>query len=47
MKIAERVRALLGGDAVLEDTGAPDGVPRIAPATPDAVALLLGTARRG
>ena len=45
MKIAERVRALLGGDAVLEDTGAPDGVPRIAPASPDAVALLLGTAR--
>ncbi len=45
MKIAERVRALLGGDAVLEDTGSPDGVPRIAPASPDAVALLLGTAR--
>ena len=45
MKIAERVRALLGRDAVLEDTGAPDGVPRIAPASPDAVALLLGTAR--
>lgn len=45
MKIAERVRALLGGDAVLEDMGAPDGVPRIAPASPDAVALLLGTAR--
>ena len=45
MKIAERVRALLGGDAVLEDTGTPDGVPRIAPASPDGVALLLGTAR--
>ena len=45
MKIAERVRALLGRDAVLEDMGAPDGVPRIAPASPDAVALLLGTAR--
>jgi glycolate dehydrogenase FAD-binding subunit len=45
VKIAERVRALLGRDAVLEDTGAPDGVPRIAPASPDAVALLLGTAR--
>lgn len=45
MKIAERVRALLGRDAVLEDTGAPDGVPRVAPASPDAVALLLGTAR--
>jgi glycolate oxidase FAD binding subunit len=45
VKIAERVRALLGRDAVLEDMGAPDGVPRIAPASPDAVALLLGTAR--
>jgi len=45
MKIAERVRALLGHDAVLEDTGSPDGLPRIAPASPDAVALLLGTAR--
>lgn len=45
MRIAERVRALLGRDAVLEDTGAPDGVPRIAPSSPDAVALLLGTAR--
>ena len=45
MRIAERVRALLGRDAVLEDTGAPDGVPRVAPASPDAVALLLGTAR--
>ena len=46
MKIVERVKALLGGDAVLEDTGAPDGVPRVAPASPDAVALLLGTARQ-
>lgn len=45
MRIVERVRALLGGDAVLADTGAPDGVPRVAPASPDAVALLLGTAR--
>jgi len=45
MKIVERVKALLGHDAVLEDTGAPDGLPRVAPASPDAVALLLGTAR--
>jgi glycolate oxidase FAD binding subunit len=45
MKIIERVRAVLGRDAVLEDRGAPDGVPRVAPASPDAVALLLGTAR--
>ena len=45
MKIVERVAALLGRDAVLEDTGAPDGLPRVAPSSPDAVALLLGTAR--
>jgi glycolate oxidase FAD binding subunit len=45
LKIAERVRALLGRDAVLEDTGAPDGVPRVAPGSPDAVALLLRAAR--
>ena len=45
MKIVERVRALLGGDAVLEDTGAPDGVPRVAPDSPDAVGLLLRAAR--
>jgi len=45
MKIVERVRALLGREAVLEDTGAPDGLPRVAPSSPDAVALLLGTAR--
>ena len=45
MKIVERVKALLGRDAVLEDTGAPDGLPRVAPASPDEVALLLGTAR--
>src|SRR6266704_2289535 len=45
MSLLDRVRALLGRDAVLEDTGAPDGVPRVAPASPDAVALLLGTAR--
>ncbi|HUL50288.1 MAG TPA: FAD-binding oxidoreductase [Gemmatimonadales bacterium] len=45
MKIVERVRAVLGRDAVLEDHGPPDGVPRVAPSSPDAVALLLGTAR--
>ncbi len=45
MKIVERVRAVLGQDAVLEDHGPPDGVPRVAPSSPDAVALLLGTAR--
>ena len=45
MTIVERVRALLGPDAVLEDASAPDTVPRIAPASPYAVALLLGTAR--
>jgi len=45
MKVVERVRALLGPDAVLEDAAGADGVPRIAPASPDAVALLLGTAR--
>ena len=50
MRIVERVRALLGWDAVLEGGargggGAEDGVPRVAPASPDATALLLGTAR--
>ena len=45
MSLLERVRALLGTDAVLEDSGAPDGLPRVAPDSPDAVALLLGTAR--
>ncbi len=45
MKIVERVKALLGRDSVLEDMGPPDGLPRVAPASPDAVALLLGTAR--
>jgi len=42
--IVERVRALLGNDAV-EVTSGPDAIPRVAPASPDAVALLLGTAR--
>ena len=32
MTIVERVRALLGPDAVLEDASAPHTVPRIAPA---------------
>lgn len=44
MSLADRVRALLGSDAV-DLTATPDGVPRVAPASPDAVALLLGTAR--
>lgn len=45
MSLVERVRALLGHDAVLDDSRTPDGVPRVAPDSPDAVALLLGTAR--
>jgi glycolate oxidase FAD binding subunit len=45
MSVIERVRALLGSDAV-EVTGGPEAVPRVAPASPDAVALLLGTARQ-
>ncbi|HYT73068.1 MAG TPA: FAD-binding oxidoreductase [Gemmatimonadales bacterium] len=44
MSLVERVRALLGSDAV-EVTGGPDAIPRVAPASPDAVALLLGTVR--
>src|SRR2546427_1182094 len=44
MSLLDRVRALLGDDAV-EIAGGPDAVPRVAPASPDAVALLLGTAR--
>src|SRR5256712_3402493 len=44
MSLLDRVRALLGSDALLESAG-PDGVPRVAPDSPDAVALLLGTAR--
>src|SRR2546422_10594071 len=44
MSLLYRVRALLGSDALLESAG-PDGVPRVAPDSPDAVALLLGTAR--
>src|SRR5438874_11517933 len=44
MSLLDRVRALLGDDAV-EIAGGPDAVPRVAPPSPDAVALLLGTAR--
>src|SRR2546423_753349 len=44
MSLLDRVRALLGEEAV-EVAATPDGVPRVAPASPDAVALLLGTAR--
>ncbi len=44
MSILERLRALLGSDALLETGSERNGVPRVAPPTPDAVALLLGTA---
>src|SRR5260370_9638781 len=44
MSLLDRVRALLGSDAVAL-AAPPDGVPGVAPASPDAVALLLGTAR--
>src|SRR5438445_445148 len=44
MSLLDRVRALLGDDAV-DVAATPDGVPRVAPGSPDAVALLLGTAR--
>jgi glycolate oxidase FAD binding subunit len=44
MTILDKVTALLGEGAVLE-TGT-DRVPRIAPGSPDAVALLLGTAHQ-
>src|SRR5213083_1002365 len=44
MSLVDRVRALLGSDAV-DLAATPDGVPRVAPASPDAVALVLGTAR--
>src|SRR2546425_10487530 len=43
MSLLDKVRALLGRDAVLEGPVAGE-VPRVAPPTPDAVALLLGTA---
>jgi glycolate oxidase FAD binding subunit len=41
MSLAERVRALLGGEAIREEAGRPL---RVAPDSVDAVALLLGTA---
>src|SRR5258708_29257786 len=44
MTILEKVRALLGDGALLESGS--DRVPRIAPGSPDAVALLLGTAHQ-
>jgi glycolate oxidase FAD binding subunit len=44
MNILEKVRALLGEGALLE--AGTDRVPRIAPGSPDAVALLLGTAHQ-
>src|SRR5438105_7661776 len=44
MSPVDRVRALLGDDAV-DVAATPDGVPRVAPGSPDAVGLLLGTAR--
>src|SRR5258705_10497033 len=44
MTILEKVRALLGDGALLES--GTDRVPRIAPGSPDAVALLLGTAHQ-
>jgi len=44
MTIVEKVRALLGDGALLES--GTDRVPRIAPGSPDAVALLLGTAHQ-
>src|SRR3989449_2831586 len=44
MSLVDRVRALLGDDAV-DVAATRDGVPRVAPGSPDAVALLLGTAR--
>src|SRR2546427_4382296 len=44
MTILDKVTALLGEGAVLE--AGTDGVPRFAPGSPDAVALLLGTAHQ-
>src|SRR5256885_2012156 len=41
MSLVDRVRALLGDDAV-DVAATPDGVPRVAPGSPDAVGLLLG-----
>lgn len=44
MSITDKLRALLGREAILESAGPPGDVPRVAPDSPDAVALLLGTA---
>lgn len=44
MSITDKLRALLGREAILEGAGPPGEVPRVAPDSPDAVALLLGTA---
>ena len=44
MSITDKLRALLGGDAILESSGPPGEVPRVAPDSPDGIALLLGTA---
>ena len=44
MSIVDKVRALLGRDAILEAGLATTSPPRIAPDSVDAVALLLGTA---
>src|SRR3989442_6844523 len=44
MSLVDRVRALLGDDAV-DVAATRDGVPRVAPGSPAAGALLLGTAR--
>jgi glycolate oxidase FAD binding subunit len=44
MSITDKLRALLGREAILESAGPPGEVPRVAPDSPDAVALLLGTA---
>src|SRR2546422_7859835 len=44
MTILDKVTALLGEGAVLE--AGTDRVPRIAPGSPDAIALLLGTAHQ-
>jgi glycolate oxidase FAD binding subunit len=44
VSITDKLRALLGGDAILESSGPPGEVPRVAPDSPDGIALLLGTA---
>jgi glycolate oxidase FAD binding subunit len=44
MSITDKLRALLGREAILEGAGPAEDTPRVAPDSPDAVALLLGTA---